>query len=224
MSIEEKKSGDLTIANQNLVRYRINPQYGSWIEGDKIFLEVALPGVKKENIQLKALEDFIMLRGIRDNLMYSLDLDLSVKIEPEKTKSNYNEGLLRVEMKRYKVAEHMFDVPVNGKKKEPPSEKSDPKKLYTRIYPEASKEINYHNKTINIEVALPGVSQDVINLKVAKNFYIIEATRDNILYRANKGFSVEIVPEKTTATYSDGLLKIQGSIRDRMDEAKELKL
>ncbi|MHA1672175.1 MAG: Hsp20/alpha crystallin family protein [Promethearchaeota archaeon] len=94
-------------------RYRITPKYGVYTEDDKVILQVAIPGVQKEAIQMKALKDFFTLRAIRgEDSIYVLDLDFGVKIEPEKTTSTYEEGLLRLEFLRYKPLDHAYVVPI----------------------------------------------------------------------------------------------------------------
>lgn len=94
-------------------RYRITPKYGVYTEDDKVILQVAIPGVQKDAIEMKALKDFFTLRAERgENSIYALDLDFGVKIEPEKTTSTYEEGLLRLEFQRFKPLDHAFVVPI----------------------------------------------------------------------------------------------------------------
>ena len=94
-------------------RYRITPKYGVYTEDDKVILQVAIPGVQKDAIQMKALKDFFTLRAERgEDSIYVLDLDFGVKIEPEKTTSTYEEGLLRLEFLRYKPLDHAYVVPI----------------------------------------------------------------------------------------------------------------
>ncbi|RLI66013.1 MAG: hypothetical protein DRO88_02965 [Promethearchaeia archaeon] len=99
--------------DEHRLKYRITPKYGVYTEDDKVILQVAIPGVKKENIQMKALKDYFTLRAQRDeDTVYMLDLDFGVKIEPEKTSSSYEEGLLRLEFKRFNPLEHAYTVPI----------------------------------------------------------------------------------------------------------------
>ena len=98
--------------NKNEIRYRVVPKYGTYLEEDKVILQIALPGVQKESIQMKALKDFFTLKAQRDNTLFTLDLDFGVRIEPENTKTTYEEGLLRVEFKRYNALEHAYAVPI----------------------------------------------------------------------------------------------------------------
>ncbi len=107
--------------NKNLVKQsdnaqksftRIKPRYGVWTKKDKMVLQVALPGIQKDQISMKAIDDYFTLRAYRNNIEYVLDLDFGVKIEPEKTEAQYNEGLLKIEFERYKPLEHSYEVPI----------------------------------------------------------------------------------------------------------------
>jgi len=111
MAVDEKKVEE-KVADESVYSYRITPRYGVWTEEDKIVIQVALPGVHKESIQMKALKDYFTLRATRDDILYSLELEFGIDIEPESTKAEYKEGLLRVEMKRFKPLEHAFNVPI----------------------------------------------------------------------------------------------------------------
>ena len=93
-------------------KYRIKPRYGVWSDEDKITIQVALPGVNKNDIEMKTLTDYFTLRAQRDDILYILDLDMGIEIEPKETKATYEEGLLRVELKRYKPLEHAFDIKI----------------------------------------------------------------------------------------------------------------
>ena len=111
MSTETKTQTTESAINQT--RYRITPKYGVYTEEDKVILQVAIPGVQKDAIRMKALKDFFTLRAERgENSIYMLDLDFGVKIEPEKTTSTYEEGLLRLEFQRYKPLDHAYVVPI----------------------------------------------------------------------------------------------------------------
>ncbi|QEE14416.1 Hsp20/alpha crystallin family protein [Promethearchaeum syntrophicum] len=91
---------------------RIKPRYGAWTNDNKMILQIALPGVNKDKLSMKAIEDYFTLRAYRDDIEYILDLDLGVKIEPEKTEVRYEEGLLTLEFQRYRPLEHAFNVPI----------------------------------------------------------------------------------------------------------------
>ena len=62
---------------------------------------------------MKAMKEEFMLRAPRKDILYKLDLNLNVEIEPENSKSTYSEGLLRVELKRHNPLDDAYDVPIN---------------------------------------------------------------------------------------------------------------
>ena len=115
MALAEKKENHTVIENEEKktrYRYRVRPKYTAWTEDKNIIIRAALPGVKKEDIEMKALKDVFMLRAKRDQILYSLELNLHSEIVPDKTKAEYNEGLLTVTLVRYNPLDDAFDVPI----------------------------------------------------------------------------------------------------------------
>jgi HSP20 family molecular chaperone IbpA len=109
-------------------------------------------------------------------------------------------------------------------KKKENAELSEQKKsaIKYRAYPEIYTNINYDNRTVEVEISLPGVSKNNISLKALPTWFSINAEREEIEYTANHSWGVEIVPNKTTAKYYNGLLKITAHIKDPLDGAKEI--
>ncbi len=112
MALAETEKKSIEQVKKPEYKYRIKPRYGVWSDEEKITIQAALPGVKKENIEMKTLTDYFTLRAKRDDILYTLDLDLGIEIETKETKATYEEGLLRVELKRYKPLEHAFNVKI----------------------------------------------------------------------------------------------------------------
>jgi HSP20 family molecular chaperone IbpA len=113
MAVETKTvTQNESVSTDRTPRYVIIPKYGISYENEKYILRVALPGVVKSDIEMKALEDFFTLRATRDTILYRLDLDLDFQVETEKIKAEYKEGLLRVEFTPYNPMEHAFKVPI----------------------------------------------------------------------------------------------------------------
>jgi HSP20 family molecular chaperone IbpA len=107
------------------------------------------------------------------------------------------------------------------KEKSEVTEKKEQKIRY-RAYPDISTYVDYERRTVEVEISLPGVSKDQISLKALPTWFYINAPRDEIEYTANYSWGVEIVPEKTTAKYYNGLLKITAHIKDPLESAKEI--
>jgi len=110
VKVAEQK--EITPAETKEPLYQAIPHYGVWAEDGKWIIQVALPGVTKEKIQIKTLKDYFQLRAQRDRVEYILDLELDFQIEQEKTKAEYKEGLLRVEMTEYNPLEHAYEVKI----------------------------------------------------------------------------------------------------------------
>jgi len=99
------------------------------------------------------------------------------------------------------------------------SENGEQKFIY-RINPDISIDVDYNQRNINIEIALPGVAKKDIQLKILPEWFHIQANREEIEYSGSYNFGTTVVPEKTTAKYANGLLKIQTHIKNPLDDAK----
>ena len=62
---------------------------------------------------MKALRDYFTLEATRDDVKYELELNLGVEVVPGKTKTTYDEGLLKVEFERYNPLDDAYEVPIN---------------------------------------------------------------------------------------------------------------
>jgi len=113
MSLVDKKSIPIQKTDEeSKVKYRITPNYSAWVAEKEFIIQVALPGVSKENIKIKALKDLITLRAERGDILYSLDLTLHFDIVPNETKTNYEEGLLQMSFQLYDPLKDAYLVPI----------------------------------------------------------------------------------------------------------------
>lgn len=237
MVIEENKARILAEDNKSKPEFqqRIRPRYSSWVEGEKMIVEIVLPGVRKENVQIKGLKDYLMLRAIResksklnpneiDKILYSLDFTLDWDVDPDKTIAKYEEGLLRIEMNLYNPLEKSNIISINGKNINPEKilKACESEENYI-IVPDLSRDVDYIQRSVDFEVSLPGVREENILLRILPEVFDLIALRDKVIYRTNYSFGANIIPDKTTASYSDGLLKIHATIHDKLDDAREIK-
>jgi len=65
------------------------------------------------------------------------------------------------------------------------------------------------HKKLDIEIELPGVERKDIDLKIHDDSFYLRAARDRILYVANYATCCPVDPEKATAAYKNGLLRIE---------------
>ena len=81
-------------------------------EHDHIKIIAEMPGIKKDDIKLKATKTGdIHITAKGDNYKYEKDLQLDVEIDPNTIKANYNNGVLEIQIKKAKLEEE-FDVKV----------------------------------------------------------------------------------------------------------------
>ena len=91
-AMEEKKDGDSEIYYRAYpdMRRRINYK-------DRVVeIEVSMPGVRKENIILKALPTWFHLKANRGHMEYNANQAFGREIVPEKTEAKYENGLLKI--------------------------------------------------------------------------------------------------------------------------------
>jgi len=110
------------------------------------------------------------------------------------------------------------------KKKEELKENDGKDQIRYRVHPDIYKNLNYAEKKVDIEVALPGVKKENIRLKALPTWFKLSAKRNTIEFAANSSFGIEIIPDKTTAEYSNGLLKIHAIVKNPLDSAVEVEL
>ena len=76
-------------------------------------VEIYLPGVEKDTINLKVNEDFIYVTGETETVRYSGMYSLCCPIDPEKTTSSYKEGLLKVHVPFKEIELSTVDVNID---------------------------------------------------------------------------------------------------------------
>ncbi len=79
---------------------KASPDVCSYIDEDdnKLHLEVALPGVKKENIQLRLKEDSFFLSAPRDDLEFVTTGAFCCPMNINSVNAKYDNGLLQIEL------------------------------------------------------------------------------------------------------------------------------
>jgi HSP20 family molecular chaperone IbpA len=104
--IEEKK--------EEKPKLRVFPEICAFTdkEGTGYDIEILLPGVEKDSIKLKMNKDYITINGESDNLIYSGSYQLCCPVEPDKAKSTYKEGLLRIHVPFKEIELHTVNVEV----------------------------------------------------------------------------------------------------------------
>lgn len=81
-------------------------------EGTGYDIEIYLPGVEKDTIELKMNKDYITISGETETVRYIGSYQLCCPIEPDEAKSKYKEGLLKIHVPFKTVELHTVDVKV----------------------------------------------------------------------------------------------------------------
>lgn len=84
--------------------------------------------------------------------------------------------------------------------------------------------IDEKNNKLNLEVSIPGVRRENIDLKMHEDSFSLTAPRDDIEYVTTLGFCCPVNPKESSATYEDGLLKISVPFKDPMDGAFQVQV
>ncbi|HIE33930.1 MAG TPA: Hsp20/alpha crystallin family protein [Candidatus Altiarchaeales archaeon] len=84
------------------------------IEGDDEITVVAeLPGVDKKDINLDVGEDFIEIKVDNWDRKYHKKLDLPCKVNPDKSKASYKNGVLEIRIKRIDRDSRTFNLKIS---------------------------------------------------------------------------------------------------------------
>ena len=96
-------------------RKRVAAEICSYIDEEncKLNLEIPLPGGKKENINLKLLEDSFNLRAAREDFDYVTAGAFCCPVKASDVEANYENGLLRVVVPFKDAIENAVEVPIN---------------------------------------------------------------------------------------------------------------
>jgi HSP20 family molecular chaperone IbpA len=80
-------------------RIRISPEVCTYNNEDntKLVIEVSIPGVKKEDINLRVQDERFALNAPREDLEFSLAMSFCCPVKATEAEAHYNNGLLKIE-------------------------------------------------------------------------------------------------------------------------------
>jgi HSP20 family molecular chaperone IbpA len=96
-------------------KIKVTPEVCSYTdeEHNRLTMEIALPGVKKEDIKLKMHNDSVYLSAARDDVEYVTAYSFCCPVVPGKAEAKYENGLLRINAPFQDVMEDAVSVSIN---------------------------------------------------------------------------------------------------------------
>ncbi len=111
MAIEKRKGSDMvehegekkkkSKESEDDIKYHIQPDHfiDFDAETNSWEMEVNLPGIKKDEVSLKILEDAFQLIARRDKAIYHLEDYFPFLVKPDSVEAKYENGLLHIKGK-----------------------------------------------------------------------------------------------------------------------------
>ena len=112
--VEVEEKGDIEKVEEEPKKRTILPEMCMYDneESSGYIIEVILPGVEKNTIKLKMNENNLIVYGESDSINYGCLYQLYCPIEPEKAKSTYKNGLLKIEVPYLDIMKDTVDVEI----------------------------------------------------------------------------------------------------------------
>lgn len=93
-----------------------------------------------------------------------------------------------------------------------------------RVAPQVCASVDEDHRHLSMEIILPGVSREDINLHMHSDGLSLSAPRGNLEYVATMSFCCPVKADEAQAKYKEGLLTIEVPFEQEMKEAVHLKV
>ena len=91
-----------------------------------------------------------------------------------------------------------------------------------KVTPDVCSYISEDDRTLNIEVSIPGVNRDDIRLRMVDDSFSLEAAGKDVSYVTASAFCCPVRATEAHADYEDGCLKITVPFRDPFENAVQV--
>jgi HSP20 family molecular chaperone IbpA len=111
--VEEK--GDIQEVEEKPKKKIMIPEMCNYNNEDSTgtIIEIILPGVEKDSIKLKMNKDNLVIYGESDSIDYGAVYQLCCPVEPEKAKTTYKNGLLKIEVPYLDTLKDIIDLKID---------------------------------------------------------------------------------------------------------------
>lgn len=93
-----------------------------------------------------------------------------------------------------------------------------------RVAPEVCSYVDDEHSELNIEISLPGVRKEDIDLKMQDDSMALSAPRQDIQFVTTIAFCCPVNPDQANAEYDNGLLHIKVPFLEAMKESVKVKI
>ena len=93
-----------------------------------------------------------------------------------------------------------------------------------KVAPEVCSYVDDEHFKLTVEISIPGVKREDINLRMHDDSFSLSAPRDDIEYVTTMSFCCPVKSDQARARYRDGLLKVEVPFKDPMEDAVKVKV
>ncbi len=111
---EAEHKDDIEIVEEKPKKRVLIPEICTYNNEDSTgsIIEIILPGVEKDTVKLKMNKDNLVVFGESETINYGAIYQLCCPVNPEKAKSTYKNGLLKIEVPYKDMLEDIIDLKI----------------------------------------------------------------------------------------------------------------